>query len=127
MGVTDFYLNNAMSHSEFIYITVEMIPVEFMDAYILWPLVDNGYIYAWVDIGMYCLPQARKITQERLTKVLEPFGYAPAPITAGLWVHKSRPITFMLVASRQFWSKIYRTRTCPALKGSPQIHLQDHN
>eukprot|EP00978_Attheya_sp_CCMP212_P026889 scaffold89249_cov35-Attheya_sp.AAC.1 len=68
-----------------------------MDAYKLWSLVANGYIYARVDKGMYNLPQAGKIAQERLTKVLEPYGYAPAPITDGLWVHKSRPITFTLV------------------------------
>eukprot|EP00978_Attheya_sp_CCMP212_P025273 scaffold80937_cov51-Attheya_sp.AAC.2 len=97
MYVKDFYLNNPMSRPEFIRIAVEMIPVEFMDAYQLWHLVENGYIYARVEKGMYGFPQAGKIAQERLTKVLEPFGYAPAPITAGLWLHKSRPITFTLV------------------------------
>jgi hypothetical protein len=97
MDVKDFYLNNPMARPEFIRIAVEMIPVEFMDAYQLWNLVDNGYIYARVDKGMYGFPQAGKIAQERLTKVLEPFGYAPAPITAGFWLHKSRPITFTIV------------------------------
>eukprot|EP00978_Attheya_sp_CCMP212_P044709 scaffold319460_cov27-Attheya_sp.AAC.1 len=85
-----------MARPEFIRIAVEMIPVEFMDAYQLWNLVDNGYIYARVDKGMYGFPQAEKIAQERLTKVLEPFGYAPAPITAGLWYSMLRGAHYVI-------------------------------
>jgi hypothetical protein len=74
-----------------------MIPQEFIDEYKLTPLIENGYIYAEVRKGMYGLPQAGKIAQDRLASVLAPFGYAPANITAGLWTHKTRPINFTLV------------------------------
>eukprot|EP00978_Attheya_sp_CCMP212_P009755 scaffold23212_cov22-Attheya_sp.AAC.1 len=82
---------------EYIRIPVEMIPEEFIRAYNLNPLIRNGFIYAEVRKGMYGLPQAGKIAQDRLTKVLEPWGYAPAKITAGLWTHNTRPINFTLV------------------------------
>eukprot|EP00978_Attheya_sp_CCMP212_P028927 scaffold101117_cov42-Attheya_sp.AAC.1 len=81
---------------EYIRIPEEMIPEEFIRAYNLTPLIRNGFIYAEVRKGMYGLPQAGKIAQDCLTKVLEPWGYAPAKITAGLWTHKTRPINFAL-------------------------------
>eukprot|EP00978_Attheya_sp_CCMP212_P042683 scaffold264557_cov29-Attheya_sp.AAC.4 len=93
----DFYLNNDMEIYKYIRIPVKMIPEEFIITYNLTPLIRNGFVYAEVRKGMYGLPQAGKIAQDHLTKVLEPWGYAPAPITAGLWTHKTRPINFTLV------------------------------
>eukprot|EP00978_Attheya_sp_CCMP212_P040657 scaffold224285_cov28-Attheya_sp.AAC.1 len=71
-----------------------MIPEEFIRTYNLTPLIRNGFVYAEVRKGMYGLPQAGNIAHDRLTKVLEPWGYAPAKITAGLWTNKTRPINF---------------------------------
>jgi hypothetical protein len=46
---------------------------------------------------MYGLPQAGRIANEQLTKFLAPHGYAPVPITPGLWQHTTRDIAFTLV------------------------------
>jgi hypothetical protein len=50
-----------------------------------------------IEKGMYGLPQAGIIANERLTKFLEPQGYTPCSITPGLWKHKTRSIQFSLV------------------------------
>jgi hypothetical protein len=74
VDVTDFYLNNDMEIYEYYYICipVEMIPEEFIITYNLTPLTHNGFLYTEVCKGMYGLPQAGKIAQDCLTKVLEP-------------------------------------------------------
>ena len=57
----------------------------------------NGYVYVEIRKGMYGLPKAGKLANDRLRKFLAPFGYAPTDLTAGLWKHHTRPIAFALV------------------------------
>jgi hypothetical protein len=46
---------------------------------------------------MYGLKQSGLLTNQLLQTRLEPFGYYPAQHTPGLWLHKTRPISFTLV------------------------------
>jgi hypothetical protein len=46
---------------------------------------------------MYRLKQAGLLANQLLQTRLEPFGYYPARHTPGLWLHKTRPITFSLI------------------------------
>ena len=46
---------------------------------------------------MYGLPQAGKIANDKLKLYLAKFGYEPASITPGLWMHQTRPLQFSLV------------------------------
>ena len=50
-----------------------------------------------IQKGMYGLPQAGKIANDKLKLHLAKFGYKPAPITLGLWSHQTRPLQFSLV------------------------------
>ena len=50
-----------------------------------------------IQKGMYGLPQAGKIANDKLNIHLEKFGYETAPITPGLWRHQTRPLKFSLV------------------------------
>ena len=68
-----------------------------IDEYKLGPLIHHDHVYVEIRKGMYSLPQAGKIANDRLTKFLAPYGYAPVPLTAGLWRHDTRDITFTLV------------------------------
>ena len=43
---------------------------------------------------MYGLSQAGRITYDDLVERLLPHGYFPALYTSGLWLHKTRPISF---------------------------------
>jgi hypothetical protein len=68
-----------------------------MIEYDLAGLVHNGAVYCEIRKGMYGLPQAGRIANDRLTKFLEPHGYTPVAVTPGLWKHHTRDITFTLV------------------------------
>jgi hypothetical protein len=93
----DFYLGTPMERFEYMRIPIHMIPDEIMDQYNLHDLVENGYVYVEIRKGMYGLPQAGKLANDRLTKFLEPHGYVPTAVTPGLWKHKTRDISFTLV------------------------------
>ena len=47
--------------------------------------------------GIYGLPQAGLLTNQRLTTHLAKYDYAPNRHTPGLWRHKHRPVTFSVV------------------------------
>jgi hypothetical protein len=50
--------------------------------------IHDGYVYAEVRKGMYGLPQAGKLANDRLRKFLAPAGYVPCTVTPGLWRHQ---------------------------------------
>jgi hypothetical protein len=94
--VKDFYLNTPMARYEYMRLPLRILPQEIMDQYELLPLVHNGWIYVEIRKGMYGLPQAGIITNQRLEKHLAKYGYKPTYLTPGLWRHESPPITFSL-------------------------------
>ena len=50
-----------------------------------------------IQKGMYGLPQAGKIANDKLKLHLAKFGYEPAPINPVLWIHQTPPLQFSLV------------------------------
>lgn len=99
IDLKDFYLGTPMQPKDYAYmrIPIHLIPEHIMKLYNLEPLVKNGHVCVRIEKGMYGLPQAGIIANERLTKFLQPHGYAPCPITPGLWQHETRSIKFSLV------------------------------
>mmetsp|Transcript_13255 Transcript_13255/g.19060 ORF Transcript_13255/g.19060 Transcript_13255/m.19060 type:complete len:160 (-) Transcript_13255:125-604(-) len=61
--------------------------------------LKDFYVRSYVEIqkGMYGLPQAGKIANDQLIKLLKPHGYTECDITPGLWKHATRSIQFCLV------------------------------
>jgi Reverse transcriptase (RNA-dependent DNA polymerase) len=103
--VKDFYLNTSLDPKDYAYMRIptKVIPKEIMDELNLWELVHNDAVYVVVSKGivvskgMYGLKQAGRIANDQLTVFLAAHGYAPAPVTPGLWLHETRDITFTLV------------------------------
>jgi hypothetical protein len=93
----DFYLGTPMERYEYMRVPIHMIPDEIMEAYNLTPLIKNGFVYVEIQRGVYGLPQAGKIANDQLIQFLKPHGYAPVPLTPGLWKHKTRNLVFSLV------------------------------
>ena len=95
--VKDFYLNTPMDEKDWVYlrIPIDDIPKCILDYY--QPVVRNGYVYAQVQKGMYGLKQAGKLANDLLITNLAKYGYAPVPVTPGLWKHNTRAISFTLV------------------------------
>jgi hypothetical protein len=93
----DFYLGTPMSRYEYMRIPIWMLPDAIIEQYNLRPLFHNGYVYVEIRRGMYGLPQAGRIANDQLIALLKPHGYAPLPLTHGLWRHHTRDIVFSLV------------------------------
>ena len=95
----NFYLMSRMKEEDWAYMKVPAanVPTEILDFYDAHHLIEDGFIYVQVHGGMYGLPHAGKLANEDLEEFLEPHGYYQAPHTAGLWLHKTRPISFTLI------------------------------
>ena len=96
IDISDFYLNSTMPEPEWMWAPVALIPDEVMEAYDLHDKVKNGRVLVRIDGGMHGLPQAGRLAYDQLVKHLKPHGYFPCKRAAGLWRHKTRPITFCL-------------------------------
>jgi hypothetical protein len=72
-------------------------PQEIFEKYNLKALAVDGWVYIEIRKGMYRLKQAGLIANQLLQTRLAPFGYYPARHTPGIWLHKTRPITFSLI------------------------------
>ena len=57
----------------------------------------DGFLYLRAEKGTYGLSQGKIISKRTLKEDLIPFGYADAPITLGIWRHKTNVITLKLV------------------------------
>lgn len=94
----DFYLNTAkMPEKDFAYmrLPINIIPPQILQTY--HNLIHKDHLYVEVSKGIYGLPQAGKLANDQLIRHLAPYGYAPCPITPGLWKHDTRDISFLLV------------------------------
>jgi hypothetical protein len=67
-----------------------------MQEYKLKSLVHNGFIMVELRKGIYGLPQAGLLANIQLKKHLADNNYHPVTHTAGLYKHKTRPVTFSL-------------------------------
>jgi hypothetical protein len=95
--VKDFYLNTDMERFEYMLIQVKYLPEDIMEHYDLWDKVHNGQVMVEIRKGMYGLPQAGLLANERLKIHLAKSEYTPVKHTAGLYKHATRPVTFSLV------------------------------
>ena len=95
--IKNYYLGTPLPRKEYMKIHISLIPQEIIDEYNLMPKVHNGYVFVAIGKGMYGLPQAGILANQLLARNLGPFGYYQARHTPGLWLHASRPISFVLV------------------------------
>jgi hypothetical protein len=82
---------------EYMKMLLSRFPKEIIQKYNLNALAVNGWVYIEIRKGMYGLKQAELLANQLLQTRLAPFGYYPARHTPGLWLHKTRPISFTLV------------------------------
>ena len=76
---------------------LDIIPAEIIRQYKLKYLAQKYFVYMEIPKGMYGMPQAGKIANDKIKLHLAKFGYDPAPITPGLWRHQTRPLQFSLL------------------------------
>jgi hypothetical protein len=96
MDISDFYPNTPMDRYEYLRIPITAIPDCIMEEYKLEPLIHNGFVVVELRKGIYGLPQAGILANIQLKKHLADNDYHPVAHTAGLFKHKTRPVTFSL-------------------------------
>ena len=79
--------------------TIQDIPQEIIDKYKLYELnlVHNGFVFVEIWKALFGLNQSGVLANTQISKVFEKEGYFQSEHTSGLWVHKTRYISFILV------------------------------
>ena len=96
IDIKDYYLGTPLLRPEFIRIPQRMIPPATLTKYNLKPYLHDDSILVQVAKGMYGLPQAGLLAQQRLVSHLQLHGYHETS-TSCLFRHDSNGTTFILV------------------------------
>jgi hypothetical protein len=99
LDIKDYYLGTPLDRKEYMVMHRSQIPDAFFAEHpeLVAMLNTAGYLLMEISKGIYGLPQAGKLAQDRLIKLLAKAGYFPAAHTPCLFVHETRPIMFTLV------------------------------
>ena len=89
-----FYLATQLDCFEYVHVPARLIPDEFMDLNNSCSKIKDGCVSTEIRKGIHGLPQAGILANKLLRKRVEPFGCHEVKHVAGLWKHKTRPITF---------------------------------
>ena len=95
--IKNFYLGTPLDRPEYVRIKLSDIPQEFIDEYDLTTFARDGWIYFEITKGVYGLKQSGKLANDLLTDRLAEYDYYQCHTTPGLWRHKWRPISFVLI------------------------------
>jgi hypothetical protein len=97
MDIHTYYLVTPLPRFEYMKMLLSRFPEEIIKKYNLNALAVDGWVYIEIRKGMYGLKQAGLLANQLLQTRLAPFVYYPARHTPGIWLHKTRPISFTLV------------------------------
>jgi hypothetical protein len=97
MDIKNYYMGTPLPRFEYMKMLLSWFPEEIVQKYNLNTLAVDGWLYTEIRKGMYGLKQAGLLANQLLQNRVAPFGYYPAGHTPGLWLQKTRPISFSLV------------------------------
>jgi hypothetical protein len=97
MDINTYYMGTPLPRFEYMKMLLSRFPEEIVQKYNLQALAVDGWVCIEIRKGMYGLKQAGLLANQLLQTRLAPFGYYPARHTPGLWLHKTRLISFTLV------------------------------
>ena len=72
--IANFYFNNPIDRYEYMKLPLDIIPEEIIQQYNLRNLEHKGFVYMEIQKGMYGLPQAGKVANDKLKLHLAKFG-----------------------------------------------------
>ena len=96
IDIKDYYLGTPLPRPEYLRIAMKFIPPTTMTKHNLHTYVHNNAVLFEVNKGMYGLPQAGLLAQQRLISHLNKHGYLQTDTTC-LFRHESNGTTFSLV------------------------------
>ena len=94
-NISNMYLMSLLQDLEYVRFQYNLIPPRTREYYGLETLIVNGYVYTRIKRAWHGLNHSGKISHD--VKQLGKFGYVPAGLTNGLFVHKTRDISFTLI------------------------------
>jgi hypothetical protein len=97
MDIKNYYLGTPLPWCEYMKMQLSRFPEEIIQKYNLNALAVNGWVHIEIRKGMYGLNQAGLLAKQLLQTRVAQFGYYPVQHTPGLWLHKTRSISFTLV------------------------------
>jgi hypothetical protein len=97
MDIKNYYLFTPLPRFEYMKMLISRFPEEIIQKHNLNALAVDGWVYIEIRKGMYGMKQEGLLANQLLQTCLAPFGYYPARHTPGIWLHKTRPISFTLV------------------------------
>jgi hypothetical protein len=97
MEIKNYYIGTPLPRFEYMKMLLSRFPEEIIQKYNPNALAVDSWVYIEIRKGMYGLKQAVILANQLLQTRLAPFGYYPARHTPGLWLHKTRSISFTLV------------------------------
>ena len=74
MDISNFYLGTSMKRTAFMRLPIKVVPQKIIDKYELQNIVNDGWVYVRTQKGMYGLPQAGKIANDILVKLMRDDG-----------------------------------------------------
>ena len=92
--IANFYLNNSTYRYKYMKLPLDIILEEIIKQYKIRNLAYKGFIYMEIQKGTYGLPQVGKKLNDKIKLHLAKFGYNPAPINPGLWLHQPLSLQF---------------------------------
>jgi len=96
LDLKNFYLNTPLERYEYMRIPINIVPQPVIDHYNLTSLVQSGHVMVEIRKGIYGLKQAGLLANNLLNERILAGGYYPASHTPGLYLHKTRKISFTL-------------------------------
>jgi hypothetical protein len=97
MDIKNYYLGTPLPRFEYMKMLLSRFPKEIVQKYNLNALSVDSWVYIEIRKGMHGLKQGGLLANHLLQTRSAPFRYYPARHTPGLWLHKTRPISFSLV------------------------------
>lgn len=95
--ITDYYLGTPMDRPEYLRMTRKQLSPTIIAEYDMEQYFHNDVVHFEVNKGMYGLPQAGLLAQQRLIKHLAAHGYTQSDIVPCLFRHQDNGVTFVLV------------------------------
>ena len=94
--IKDFYLGTPLDRPEYMRMQLRFLPDEVLDELNLRQFISRECVLFEITKGMYGLPQAGRIAQERLIGHLAKHGYEQSPLVPCIFRHATRTTAFSL-------------------------------
>ena len=96
VDIKSYYLTTPMNRPTYIFINITDIPDEIVTQYNIHDYFHNGKIFFKVTKGIYGLPQAGRLENDRLQKYLKKHGYTQNTLIPDLLTHETNNVEVLL-------------------------------